>query len=102
MVDLGSEKRPSAFADSTGVLVKACERERDAASAKGGRRPRLDRACRRGYGHRYDRGAAGEIVPGFHAGRFAESAPLRRDGLATSRRLARMVGRAVAGPSGPG
>ena len=27
MVDLGSEKRPSAFADSTGVLVKACERE---------------------------------------------------------------------------
>src|SRR5258708_40128478 len=64
------------------------------ASAQGGGRPQLGRACRRGYWYRPDRRTADEIVPGFHAGRFPDRAPLRRDGLgvALSRKLARMMG----------
>jgi len=37
----------------------------------------LDRCRQR---HRHDCRTAGETVPGFHPGRFAHSAPLRRDG----------------------
>ena len=50
------------------------------AGAQGGGRARLGRACGRGYRHRPDRRTAGETVSGFHPGRFAHCAPLRRNG----------------------
>ena len=50
-----------------------------AAGAQGGGRPRLDRACGRGHGHRPDRRAAGETVPGLHPGGFAHREALRWD-----------------------
>src|ERR1700730_3911234 len=48
-----------------------------AAGAQGGGRPRLDRACGRGHGHRPDRRAAGETGPGLHPGGFAHREALR-------------------------
>ena len=49
-----------------------------AAGAQGGRRTRLDRACRRRYRHRHDRRAAGEAVRGVHPGRCHDRAAFRR------------------------
>jgi exodeoxyribonuclease V alpha subunit len=49
-----------------------------ATGAPSGGRARLDRACGRRHRHRHDGGAAGEAVPGFHPGRFADRAALRR------------------------
>src|SRR5262249_47539688 len=48
------------------------------ARLQGGGRTRLGRARGRGYRHRPDRRTTGETVPGFHPGRFPDSAPLRR------------------------
>src|SRR5262249_24487543 len=75
---------PAAQADSAQSLeqcLQVHERGRGrAAGAQGGGRPRLDRACRRGQRHRYDRRTAGETVSGLHPGRLPDRAPVRRHG----------------------
>src|SRR6266702_4878960 len=68
-------------AQSAEQCLQVHERGRSrAASAQGGGRTRLGRACRRGYRHWPDCRTAGETVPGIHPGGFPDRAPLRRNG----------------------
>src|SRR5262249_10637847 len=104
MVDLGSEKRPSAFADSTGVLVKACERERDAASARGGGRPRLLELAVADTGIGMTAEQQAKLFEEFAQ---ADASTAQRFGgtglgLAITRKLARMMGGDVTVTSEPG